>query len=41
VQKELGNKKGARETAETCIKLATEANNQDYVRSGKELVASL
>jgi len=41
VQKEMGNKKGARETAETCIKLATEANNQDYVRSGKELVASL
>jgi hypothetical protein len=41
VLKELGNKKGARETAETCIKLATEANNQDYVRSGKELVASL
>jgi hypothetical protein len=41
VQKELGNKKGARESAETCIKIATEANNQDYVRSGKELVASL
>ena len=41
VLKELGNKKGARETAETCIKLAAEANNQDYVRSGKELVASL
>ncbi len=41
VQKELGNKKGARESAETCIKIATEANNQDYVRSGKELIASL
>ena len=41
VQKELGNKKGARESAETCIKIATEANNPDYVRSGKELVASL
>ena len=41
VQKELGNKKGARESAETCIKIATEANNQDYVRSGHELVASL
>lgn len=41
VLKELGNKKGARESAETCIKIATEANNQDYVRSGKELIASL
>ncbi len=41
VQKELGNKKGARESAETCIKLATEAKNDDYVRNGKELIATL
>ncbi len=41
VQKELGNKKGARESAETCIKLAAEAKNDDYVRNGKELIASL
>ena len=41
VQKELGNKTGARESAETCIKLAAEAKNDDYVRSGKELIASL
>jgi hypothetical protein len=41
VQKELGDKKGAKASAETCIKLATEANNQDYVRSGKALLESL
>ena len=41
VQKELGDKKGAKESAETCVKLATEANNQDYVRSGNAVLASL
>jgi hypothetical protein len=41
VQKELGDKKGAKASAETCIKLATEANNQDYVRSGKAVLESL
>ena len=41
VQKQLGDKKGARLTAETCITLATEAKNDDYVRNGKELIASL
>jgi hypothetical protein len=41
VQKQLGDKKGARESAEACIKLATEAKNDDYVRNGKELIASL
>ena len=41
VQKELGDKKGAKASAETCIKLATEAKNQDYVRSAKALLESL
>ena len=41
VQKELGDKKGARISAEACIKMATEAKNQDYVRSGKALLESL
>jgi len=40
-QKELGDKKGARVSAEACIKMATEAKNPDYVRSGKELIAQL
>lgn len=41
VQKELGDKKGAKASAETCIKLAIEAKNQDYVRSAKALLESL
>lgn len=41
VEKELGNKKGARASAETCIKLANEAKNDDYVRNGNALIASL
>ena len=40
-QKELGDKKGARASAETCIKLAEAAKNADYVRSSNELIASL
>jgi hypothetical protein len=40
-QKELGDKKGAKTTAEACIKMAEAAKNADYVRSGKELIASL
>jgi hypothetical protein len=41
VQKELGDKKGARASAEACIKMANEAKNQDYVRSGKALIETL
>jgi hypothetical protein len=41
VQKELGDKKGAKASAEACIKMATEAKNQDYVRSAKALIESL
>ncbi len=41
VQKELGDKKGAKASAETCIKMAEEAKNADYVRSGKDVIAGL
>ena len=41
VQKELGDKKGAKESATVCIKLAEEGKNADYVRSGNELISSL
>jgi hypothetical protein len=41
VQKQLGDTAGAKTSAETCISLATEAKNDDYVRNGKELIASL
>jgi len=40
-QKALGDKKGAKASAETCIKMATEAKNMDYVRSAKDVIASL
>lgn len=40
-QKELGDKKGARESANTCIALATEAKNDDYVRSANEVLKGL
>lgn len=39
--KELGNKKAAKASAETCIKLAEEAKNADYVRSANEVISSL
>lgn len=41
VQKELGDKAGAKASAEACIKMATEEKNDDYVRNGKELIAAL
>jgi len=40
-QKELGDKKGAKTSAETCIKMATEGKNMDYVRSANDVIASL
>lgn len=40
-QKELGDKKGARTSAETCIKMAEAAKNADYVRSANDVIASL
>lgn len=41
IQKELGDKKGAKESATACINAASEAKNADYVRSGKDLISSL
>jgi hypothetical protein len=41
IQKELGDKKGARTSAETCVKIATEEKNADYVRSGNDLLKAL
>ncbi len=40
-QKELGDKKGAKASAEICIKMAEAGKNADYVRSATELIASL
>jgi hypothetical protein len=40
-QKKLGDINGAKASAEACIKLATAEKNDDYVRNGKELLASL
>ncbi len=37
----LGDKKGAKVSAETCVKLAEAAKNGDYVRSGKEILEKL
>lgn len=41
IEKELGDKVSAKVSAEKCITLATEAKNDDYVRSAKELIAKL
>jgi len=40
-QKELGDKKGAKVSAEACVKMATEGKNMDYVRSANDVIASL
>ena len=41
IQKEIGDKKGAKLSAETCSKLAEAEKNADYVRSANDLIASL
>ncbi|MBS1747533.1 MAG: DUF2911 domain-containing protein [Bacteroidetes bacterium] len=41
IQKELGDKQGAKASAEKCIELATVANNDEYVKFGKDLISSL
>ncbi|TAH07554.1 MAG: DUF2911 domain-containing protein [Sphingobacteriia bacterium] len=41
IQKELGDKVGAKANAEKCIAVATEAKNADYVRMAKELISKL
>jgi len=37
----LGDKSGAKESATTCIKLASEAKNDDYIRSANEVLVGL
>jgi hypothetical protein len=41
IEKELGDKVAAKASAEKCITLATEAKNDDYIRSAKELISKL
>jgi tetratricopeptide (TPR) repeat protein len=41
IQKELGDKTGAKASAEKCIQLATTAKNDDYVSQGKEFIKTL
>jgi tetratricopeptide (TPR) repeat protein len=41
IQKDAGDKTGAKESAEKCITIATDAKNDDYVRSGKDLLKKL
>jgi tetratricopeptide (TPR) repeat protein len=41
IEKELGDKVAAKASAEKCVTLATEAQNDDYVRSAKNLIAKL
>ena len=40
-QKELGDKKGAKASAEACVKMAEAGKNMDYVRSANDVIASL
>lgn len=41
IQKEMGDKTGAKASAEKCIQLATAAKNDDYIKQGNDLVKSL
>ena len=41
IQKEMGDKAGAKTSAEKCIQLATAANNDDYVKQGNDFLKSL
>lgn len=41
IQKEMGDKKGAKETALKSIELARDAKNDDYVRLNEKLIADL
>lgn len=41
IQKELGDKTAAKQSAQTCIDLAKAASNADYVKMGSELIGSL
>lgn len=41
IEKDMGDKTSAKTDAQKCIALATEAKNEDYVRSANELIAKL
>jgi hypothetical protein len=41
IEKESGDKVSAKTSAETCVKLATEAKNDDYIKMGNDLIKSL
>lgn len=41
IQNDMGDKVGAKASAEKCITIATEAKNDDYVRQAKELIKKL
>lgn len=41
IQKDMGDKVGAKASAEKCIAIATEAMNDDYVRQANELIKKL
>ena len=41
IQKDMGDKVGAKASAEKCIAIATEAKNDDYVRQANELIKKL
>jgi tetratricopeptide (TPR) repeat protein len=41
IQKELGDKPGAKTSAEKCIELATAQKNDDYVKQGNEFLKTL
>ena len=41
IQKELGDKTGAKASAEKCIQLATTAKNDDYVKQGNDFLKEL
>ncbi len=41
IQKDLGDKAGAKASAEKVVSLATEAKNDDYVRMGNDLIKKL
>lgn len=41
IQKDMGDKTGAKASAEKCIELATTAKNDDYVKQGNDLIKTL
>ena len=41
IQRDMGDKVGAKASAEKCIELATTAKNDEYVKLGSELIKKL